>query len=49
MPSSSRNTVPDHGMQIFDLTQLRNVKTPPVVFQETAHGTTTSVALILLP
>lgn len=27
----------DHGMQIFDLTQLRNVVNPPVVFQETAH------------
>jgi choice-of-anchor B domain-containing protein len=26
-----------HGIQIFDLTQLRDVKTPPVVFQETAH------------
>jgi choice-of-anchor B domain-containing protein len=26
-----------HGMQIFDLTQLRNVQNPPVSFQETAH------------
>ncbi|MCB0062162.1 MAG: choice-of-anchor B family protein [Caldilineaceae bacterium] len=27
----------NHGLQIFDLTQLRNVENPPVVFQETAH------------
>ncbi len=27
----------DHGLQIFDLTQLRNVTEAPVVFQETAH------------
>ena len=27
----------NHGMQIFDLTQLRNVATPPVTFSETAH------------
>jgi choice-of-anchor B domain-containing protein len=26
-----------HGMQVFDLTQLRNVENPPVTFQETAH------------
>lgn len=26
-----------HGMQVFDLTQLRNVRVPPVTFQETAH------------
>jgi choice-of-anchor B domain-containing protein len=26
-----------HGMQIFDMTQLRDVKSPPAVFQETAH------------
>jgi choice-of-anchor B domain-containing protein len=26
-----------HGLQIFDLTQLRDVKSPPAVFQETAH------------
>jgi choice-of-anchor B domain-containing protein len=26
-----------HGMQIFDLTQLRNVVNPPVLFTETAH------------
>ncbi|MCZ6507340.1 MAG: choice-of-anchor B family protein, partial [Acidobacteria bacterium] len=27
----------DHGMQVFDLTQLRDVVAPPVVFSETAH------------
>lgn len=27
----------NHGMQIFDLTELRNVVDPPVVFEETAH------------
>jgi choice-of-anchor B domain-containing protein len=26
-----------HGMQIFDLTQLRNVQQAPVTFEETAH------------
>jgi choice-of-anchor B domain-containing protein len=26
-----------HGMQVFDLTQLRDVKGPPVTFSETAH------------
>ncbi len=26
-----------HGMQVFDLTQLRDVVAPPVVFTETAH------------
>lgn len=26
-----------HGMQVFDLTQLRNVASPPVTFTETAH------------
>lgn len=26
-----------HGMQVFDLTQLRSVKAPPAVFTETAH------------
>ncbi len=26
-----------HGMQVFDLTQLRNVNNPPVTFSETAH------------
>ncbi|MGE0442213.1 MAG: choice-of-anchor B family protein [Gemmatimonadales bacterium] len=26
-----------HGMQIFDLTQLRTVANPPVTFKETAH------------
>lgn len=27
----------DHGMQVFDLTQLRDVQNPPVTFPETAH------------
>ncbi len=27
----------EHGMQVFDLTQLRNVASPPVTFAETAH------------
>ncbi len=27
----------DHGLQVFDLTQLRNVTSPPQVFNETAH------------
>jgi choice-of-anchor B domain-containing protein len=27
----------DHGMQVFDLTELRNVVNPPVTFVETAH------------
>ena len=27
----------DHGMQLFDLTQLRTVENPPVIFEETAH------------
>jgi choice-of-anchor B domain-containing protein len=26
-----------HGMQVFDLTQLRNVQSPPVTFREVAH------------
>ncbi len=26
-----------HGMQVFDLTELRSVTTPPVTFSETAH------------
>ncbi len=26
-----------HGMQVFDLTQLRNVASPPILFQESAH------------
>ncbi len=26
-----------HGMQVFDLTELRSVVTPPVVFSETVH------------
>ncbi len=26
-----------HGMQVFDLTQLRNVQNPPVTFEATAH------------
>jgi hypothetical protein len=28
---------PGHGMQIFDLTKLRNVNNPPVTFTEDAH------------
>lgn len=28
---------PGHGMQIFDLTRLRNVNNPPVTFTEDAH------------
>jgi choice-of-anchor B domain-containing protein len=28
---------PGHGMQVFDLTELRDVVTPPVTFSETAH------------
>ena len=39
----------DHGMQVFDLTQLRGVTTPPVTFGETAHyagfGSTHTLAL----
>jgi choice-of-anchor B domain-containing protein len=39
----------DHGMQVFDLTQLRNVTAPPVTFAETAHyagfGSTHTLAL----
>lgn len=27
----------NHGMQVFDLTQLRNVQSPPATFTETAH------------
>ena len=27
----------NHGMQVFDLTRLRNVQSPPVIFNETAH------------
>jgi choice-of-anchor B domain-containing protein len=26
-----------HGMQVFDLTRLRNVENPPVLFEESAH------------
>ena len=29
--------VHDHGMQVFDLTQLRDVQDPPARFEETAH------------
>ncbi len=29
--------ITDHGMQVFDLTRLRNVTSPPVTFSETAH------------
>lgn len=28
---------PGHGMQVFDLTQLRGLSGPPVTFEETAH------------
>ncbi len=39
----------DHGMQVFDLRQLRNVPAPPVVFAETAHyagfGSTHTLAM----
>ncbi len=39
----------DHGMQVFDLTQLRTVTSPPVTFAETAHypgfGSTHTLAL----
>ena len=39
----------DHGMQVFDLTQLRNVTSPPVTFTETAHysgfGSTHTLAM----
>jgi len=39
----------DHGMQVFDLTQLRTVTAPPVTFSETAHyagfGSTHTLAL----
>ena len=39
----------DHGMQVFDLTQLRTVTAPPVTFSETAHyagfGSTHTIAL----
>ncbi len=28
---------PDHGMQVFDLTELRTVSNPPVTFSESAH------------
>ena len=28
---------PGHGLQVFDLTQLRAVVTPPITFTETAH------------
>jgi choice-of-anchor B domain-containing protein len=33
----SENT--DHGLQVFDLTQVRGVTGPPVTFSETAHYT----------
>lgn len=39
----------NHGMQVFDLRQLRNVSSPPVTFEETAHyagfGSTHTLAL----
>ncbi|MEA5445777.1 choice-of-anchor B family protein [Gammaproteobacteria bacterium AB-CW1] len=28
---------PDHGLQVFDLRQLRTLEDPPYVFEETAH------------
>jgi choice-of-anchor B domain-containing protein len=31
------DNLPNHGMQMFDLTELRNVANPPVTFSETAH------------
>ncbi len=31
------DNIPGHGLQMFDLTQLRTVTTPPVTFSETAH------------
>ena len=39
----------NHGMQVFDLTQLRHVTAPPVTFEETAHysgfGSTHTLAI----
>jgi choice-of-anchor B domain-containing protein len=39
----------DHGMQVFDLTQLRGVTSPPVTFAESAHysgfGSTHTLAM----
>ena len=39
----------NHGMQVFDLTQLRDVTSPPVTFTETAHyagfGSTHTLAI----
>lgn len=39
----------DHGMQVFDLTELRGVTAPPATFSETAHyagfGSTHTLAL----
>ena len=34
----------NHGMQVFDLTQLRNVGNPPVTFSETTHYSQVSSA-----
>lgn len=31
------DNLPEHGLQIFDLTELRTVANPPVTFSETAH------------
>ena len=31
--------IPNHGLQMFDLTELRQVTNPPVTFSETAHYT----------
>ncbi len=40
---------PNHGMQVFDLTQLRSVTSPPVTFTESAHyagfGSTHTLAM----
>ena len=35
---------PEHGMQVFDLTQLRTVSAPPVTFAATAHYSNTASA-----
>jgi choice-of-anchor B domain-containing protein len=39
----------NHGMQVFDLTQLRGVSSPPITFRETAHyagfGSTHTLAM----
>jgi choice-of-anchor B domain-containing protein len=35
--SEARGETEGHGLQVFDLTQLRDVTEPPVTFEETAH------------